>query len=91
MPIKAYLPLPLFRSQGVQTDTKIKVYKTIIELHYGCQTWIMTKKTAGIINAVERQLLTHRLGPVQENGLSEIRYIASLYEKYKEIPASKFA
>jgi hypothetical protein len=49
---------------------KISIYKTKTRpiLCYGCETWTMTRKTQGMLNAFERKNLRQIYRPKQVEG-----------------------
>ena len=51
---------------------------------YGCETWVITKRTEILLNAWERQILRIIYGPVNDHGEWRIRTNAEVYALYEE-------
>jgi hypothetical protein len=49
---------------------------------YGCETWVMTKKTENIINPYKRKILRSIFGHINDNGTWRIRYNKEIYTLY---------
>ncbi|XP_050499131.1 uncharacterized protein LOC126879860 [Diabrotica virgifera virgifera] len=84
---KAYFAMGhIFKSRDVHRKTKLRVYKTIIRpiVSYGCETWVVTQKSANALDVFERKVLRRILGPIRENNNWRIRYNREIYEQYSE-------
>ncbi|KAJ4427940.1 hypothetical protein ANN_23950 [Periplaneta americana] len=85
----AYFALrKLLCSRILSRTTKITIYKTLIRpvLAYAAETWSLTKKDAGNLDAFERKILRKITGPGFERGRWRRRYNNELYSICKDPP-----
>lgn len=86
---RAYFALrKLLCSRILSRTTKVTIYKTLIRpvLSYAAETWSLTKKDVGNLDAFERKILRKIIGPVFERGRWRRRYNNELYSIYKDPP-----
>lgn len=76
----------LMSSKLLSKCSKIRIYKTIIRpvLMYGCESWIMTKRTKTKIITFENKILRKIYGPTLEDGIWRIKHNREIRTLYKE-------
>jgi hypothetical protein len=86
---KAYFgSLNMLKSRNLSRATKLLIYKVCIRpvLTYGCETWVLTKKTEQRLRVFERKILRKITGPVcdQQTGEWRRRYNQELRDITKQ-------
>ena len=85
---KAYSSLqPTFRSKQIQSNNKIRLYKSLIKpiLSYGSVTWTLTQTTEQMLDTFERKILRRIYGPIREGGRWRPRWNNELYTLYNDL------
>lgn len=83
-----YSLLPVLKSQNIHRSIKLRLYKTLIRtvICYGSETWIITEKSANLLDRLERKILRRIFGPVNDRGTWRARYNHEIYQRYKDTP-----
>lgn len=78
--------LHLLKSRVLSRRCKKIIYRTIIRpvVTYGCETWVMTRRSEELLNRWERKILRKVYGPVRDQGEWRIRTNNEIYALYQE-------